>query len=154
MYHIGCYMFPVANSKLSVWPAYRLVQLWRESEQTPLPSWWWFFRCPLGNTPHLNPHLNWLSASQSKSCVLVSSTHLGFKTRLFFCLTVAGLLTWGALCDERTSLSFTLHNVQYIYILHVYVCIIYSRLLSVQAQYSRSCPIFGSSRLWILLHEI
>jgi hypothetical protein len=26
---------------------------------------------------------------------------------------------WGALYDERTGLSFTMYNVQFIYILHV-----------------------------------
>jgi hypothetical protein len=47
------------------------------------------------------------------------------------------------------------YNVQ-CYYLDVYT--IYTRPLSVQAQYSRSCPIFSSFRLWILLiillHEI
>jgi hypothetical protein len=37
-----------------------------------------------------------------------TSTHLGLKTRsLLYCLTVAGLLMWGALSDERMGLSFT-----------------------------------------------
>jgi hypothetical protein len=57
------------------------------------------------------------SVSQS---ILVSSTHLGLQTKFFFlCLTVAGLLIWGTVFDERMVLSFTVHNVQYIYILHV-----------------------------------
>jgi hypothetical protein len=30
---------------------------------------------------------------------------------------------WGALSDERTGLSFTMYNVQYINILHVILCI-------------------------------
>jgi hypothetical protein len=51
--------------------------------------------------------------------VLVSSTLLGLKTKFFSCLTIAGLLMWGALSDERTDLCFTMYNVQYIYILHV-----------------------------------
>jgi hypothetical protein len=34
-------------------------------------------------------------------------------------MTVAGLLMWGALSDERTGLSFTMNDVQYIYISHV-----------------------------------
>jgi hypothetical protein len=37
----------------------------------------------------------------------------------FLCLTIAGLLVWGALSDERKGLSFIIYNVQYIYILHV-----------------------------------
>jgi hypothetical protein len=43
------------------------------------------------------------SVGQSLS---ISSTHLGLKSRLFFCRTVPGLLMWGALSDERTGLSF------------------------------------------------
>jgi hypothetical protein len=35
-----------------------------------------------------------------------------------YCHTVAGLLIWGALSDERIGLSFTMYNIQYIYILH------------------------------------
>jgi hypothetical protein len=44
--------------------------------------------------------------------VLVSSTHLGLKARFFFCLTVAGLLMWGALSDERTGvLQRAMYNI-------------------------------------------
>jgi hypothetical protein len=47
------------------------------------------------------------------------------------------------------------YNVQYIItfymLLHEYVYTIYTRFRSVQAQYSRSCPIFSSFRLWILV---
>jgi hypothetical protein len=32
----------------------------------------------------------------------------GLRTDLYYCLTVAGLLIWGALSDERTGLSFTI----------------------------------------------
>jgi hypothetical protein len=32
---------------------------------------------------------------------------LGLRPYLYYCLTVAGLLIWGALSDERTGLSFT-----------------------------------------------
>jgi hypothetical protein len=39
--------------------------------------------------------------------VVVSSTHLGPKTR-FFLLSVCGLLMWGTHSDERTGLSFTI----------------------------------------------
>jgi hypothetical protein len=45
--------------------------------------------------------------------------------------------------------------IQYIDILDaitwLYIHTIYKRLLSVQTQYSRSCPIFSSFRLWILV---
>jgi hypothetical protein len=55
------------------------------------------------------------SETKSKFCydrrsvgqsVFVSSTHRGLTTR-FLLLTVAGLLMWGALSDERTGLQFT-----------------------------------------------
>jgi hypothetical protein len=32
----------------------------------------------------------------------------GLRPGLYYCLTVAGLLIWGALSDERTGLSFTI----------------------------------------------
>jgi hypothetical protein len=32
----------------------------------------------------------------------------GLRPDLYYCLTVAGLLIWGALSDERTDLSFTI----------------------------------------------
>jgi hypothetical protein len=60
------------------------------------------------------PSCSTKSKSKSKLCydqrsvgqsVLVSSTHLRPKIR-FLILSVAGLLMWGALSDERTGLSF------------------------------------------------
>jgi hypothetical protein len=32
----------------------------------------------------------------------------GLRPDFYYCQTVAGLLLWGALCDERTGLSFTI----------------------------------------------
>jgi hypothetical protein len=32
----------------------------------------------------------------------------GLRPDLYYCLTVAGLLIWGTLSDERTGLSFTI----------------------------------------------
>jgi hypothetical protein len=43
----------------------------------------------------------------------------GLRPDCYYCQTIAGLLTSGALSDERTGLSFTMHNVQSVYILHV-----------------------------------
>jgi hypothetical protein len=34
------------------------------------------------------------------------------------CQTITGLFIWASLSDERTGLSSTMYNVQYIYILH------------------------------------
>jgi hypothetical protein len=83
-----------------------------------------------------------------------------------FCLTVTVLSVWGALSDEKTGMSFvrvtvsnsksvvSMFNIVTFYTLYMLfsVCIyaIYTRPLSVQAQYSRSCPI---SRLtnWLTL---
>jgi hypothetical protein len=44
------------------------------------------------------------SAGQS---ALVSSTRLGLRPEFYYCLTVAGLLMWGAISDERTGLLLT-----------------------------------------------
>jgi hypothetical protein len=41
------------------------------------------------------------------------------RADLYYCQTIAGLLMAGALSDERVCLSFTMYNVQYIYILYV-----------------------------------
>jgi hypothetical protein len=69
------------------------------------------------------------NSSQSQSYVTtdVQSASLSWcqapiwdwRPDIFFGLTVAGLLMWGALSDEMTSISFTIYNVQYIYILLV-----------------------------------
>jgi hypothetical protein len=32
----------------------------------------------------------------------------GLRPDLYYCLTIAGLLIWGALSDERSGLSFTI----------------------------------------------
>jgi hypothetical protein len=68
--------------------------------------------------PHVYDSLEWFwalvlcydrrSAGQS---VLKQSTHLGLTTRSCNCLTVAGLLVWGALSDERTFLPFAIATV-------------------------------------------
>jgi hypothetical protein len=111
--------------------------------------------------------LNYSSRQSQKLCydrrsvgqsVLVSSPHLGLKTRFFCCLTVAGLLIWGTLSNERTDLflqrTIYLHFTCY----DMNVCTIYTMLLSVQAQSSSLWPIFSSFRHWtvmvILFHEI
>jgi hypothetical protein len=47
-----------------------------------------------------------LRPTVSRQSVLVSSNHLGRKTRFSFCQTVAGLLMWGALSEERAGLPF------------------------------------------------
>jgi hypothetical protein len=57
------------------------------------------------------------SKSKSKLCydlgsvgqsVLVSSTRRDLRPDFYYCQTVAGLLMWGALSDERTGLPFTI----------------------------------------------
>jgi hypothetical protein len=58
--------------------------------------------------------------------ISVSNTHLGLRTSFFFCLTVAGLLMWGARSEEKTNLSFTMYNIFIFYVLlHecIYCCV-------------------------------
>jgi hypothetical protein len=43
----------------------------------------------------------------SRPVCLCVRLHLGATTRFYYCQRLAGLLTWGALSNERTGLSFT-----------------------------------------------
>jgi hypothetical protein len=45
---------------------------------------------------------------------LVSSTHLGLMTRFLLLSDHCGSFILGALSDERTDLSITMYNIQYI----------------------------------------
>jgi hypothetical protein len=56
---------------------------------------------------------------QSSSLSLNKAPIWGLRPDFYYCQTVAGLLMSGALSDERTGLSCTTYNVQYVYILHV-----------------------------------
>jgi hypothetical protein len=68
------------------------------------------------------------SQSQSQSYVMIDGQSAslswnkapiwGLRPDFHYCQTIAGLLIWGALSDERTDLSFTMYNIQYIYTLH------------------------------------
>jgi hypothetical protein len=49
-----------------------------------------------------------MSDSQSASLSLNKAPIWGLQPDLYYCHTVAGLLTWGSLSDERTGLSFTI----------------------------------------------
>jgi hypothetical protein len=44
---------------------------------------------------------------QSASLFSNEAPICGLRPDIYYCQTVAGLLTWGALSDERTGLSFT-----------------------------------------------
>jgi hypothetical protein len=71
----------------------------------------------------------WQSQNQSQSYVTTDGQSAslswskapiwGLRPDFHYCQTIAGLLIWSALSDERTCLSSTMYNVQYIYILHV-----------------------------------
>jgi hypothetical protein len=70
--------------------------------------------------------------SKSKLCydrrsvgqsILVSSTHLLLKTRFFF-LTVAGVLMWGALSDERTVVFCNVQCTLYLHFTTYYMNVI------------------------------
>jgi hypothetical protein len=60
-----------------------------------------------------------ITDSQSASPSWNKTPIWGLQPDFYYCQTIAGLLMWGTLSDERTGLSFTMYNVQYIYILHV-----------------------------------
>jgi hypothetical protein len=90
------------------------------------------FRCPLVSTTQLNTQLLnsltlhydslttelWLPRSESESYVRTDGLSAslswnkapiwGLRPDLDYCLTVAGLLIWGVLSDERTGLSFAI----------------------------------------------
>jgi hypothetical protein len=56
---------------------------------------------------------------QSASLSWCQAPIWGLRPDFYYCQTIAVLFMWGALSDERTGLSFTMYNVQYVYILHV-----------------------------------
>jgi hypothetical protein len=56
---------------------------------------------------------------QSASLSWCQTPIWGLRPEFYYCQTIAGLLMWGALSDEKTGLSLTMYNVQYVYILHV-----------------------------------
>jgi hypothetical protein len=56
---------------------------------------------------------------QSASLSWCQTPIWGLRLDFYYCQTIAGLFIWGALSDERTGLSVTMYNVQYVYILHV-----------------------------------
>jgi hypothetical protein len=53
----------------------------------------------------------------------------GFRPDFYYCQTIAGLLMSGTLSDERSGLSFTMHNVQYICILHAILRYLFTNLV-------------------------
>jgi hypothetical protein len=65
------------------------------------------------NTARLKSYVT--TDGQSASMSWCEAPIWDLRPDFFFCLTVAVLLMWGALSDERTGLFF--NNVQYIYIL-------------------------------------
>jgi hypothetical protein len=58
------------------------------------------------------------SVGQSVSLSWYQALIWGLRPDFCYCQTIAGLLMSGALSDERSGLSFTMYNVQYICILH------------------------------------
>jgi hypothetical protein len=102
--------------------------------------------CPKSKS---KPCYDRLSVSQY---VLVLSPFCNLWPDIIFCMKVSVLSLWGALYDEMSGLSPVSHCHQclvhcqrfnIIYIVHVtcfkYIYAIYTRPLSAQAQYSRSC---------------
>jgi hypothetical protein len=111
-----------------------------------------------------------LTDSQSVKYVLASSPLWNLWPDIIFCLKVAVLFLWGAPSDERSGLSFDSHCQHYLvhcqnfilftfYMSHMfYVYTIYTRPLSANAQYSRSCPSIcslhynSSLDTWMIVH--
>jgi hypothetical protein len=71
---------------------------------------------------------------QSASMSWCQAPIWGLWPDYYYCQTIAVLLTWASLSDERSGLSFTMYNVQYIYILHVILR--YSHTLSLSLSLS------------------
>jgi hypothetical protein len=103
------------------------------------------------------PRYDRLSVTQSVGqCVLVSSPFWLSWPDVCYCLTVTVVSLWCALSDERTGLSFASQSLKYLVIcqcVHKYLhfmCIVYKVLYlqytSVQAWYSKLCPINSSLR--------
>jgi hypothetical protein len=98
-----------------------------------------------------------MTDGQSASLSWSKAPIWGLRPDFYYCQTVAGLLMWGALSDDRTDLSFArvtvssnksavcCQYVQFTFYVLLNGYAIYTRLMSVQAQYSRSCPIISSS---------
>jgi hypothetical protein len=92
------------------------------------------------------------SASQSW-CRVPSGTH----DQIFSptCWLLWPLFSWGALSDERVGLSFVgslchvLCRVR-IFTLHIYICTICTRPLSVQALWSRCCAMYLRLKYFVL----
>jgi hypothetical protein len=55
----------------------------------------------------------------------------GLRPDFYYCQTISGLLIRGTLSDDRTGLSFTMYNVQYVYILHVILRYSFTNLMYV-----------------------
>jgi hypothetical protein len=70
-----------------------------------------------GILPHLHTGILiwvWVILRSVGQSVLEQSTHLGLTTRFLLLSDHCGFFIWGALSDERTGLSFTMYNIQYI----------------------------------------
>jgi hypothetical protein len=81
-----------------------------------------------------------MTNGQSPSLSWNKAPFWGLRPDLYYCQTVAGLLMWGVVSDERMGLSFarvtaviSLLSVCTIYILHVIRC--------VYIQYIRTSPL-------------
>jgi hypothetical protein len=84
---------------------------YRDSNSHPLgrpargPSLFWL-HCPVRILPLVESYIT--TDSQSASVSWNKAPIWGLRPDFYYCQTVAGLLMWGALSDERTGLSFTI----------------------------------------------
>jgi hypothetical protein len=59
----------------------------------------------------------------------------GLRPDLYYCLTVAGLLIWGTLSDERTGLSFSGQSP--VGLMAIFYCLIFETSLCVASYHSQ-----------------
>jgi hypothetical protein len=85
----------------------------------------------LNHDDWLNLGLSYITTDgQSVSLAWYQVPIWGLWPDFYYCQTIAGFLIWGALSDERTSLSFTMYNIQYILLSQIWdspnlVCLSY-----------------------------
>jgi hypothetical protein len=85
---------------------------------THSPSSIWLC-CPGGPLSYALPQSHVTTNGQSTSLSWNKAPIWGLRPDFYYCQTIACLLMSGTLSDERIGLSFTMYNVQCIYILHV-----------------------------------
>jgi hypothetical protein len=87
--------FPSSGNSLT--PHLELASFKLASFETPSETGWWSQSQSYVTTDGQSASLSWCQASI-----------WGVRPDFYYCQTISGLLTWGALSDERTGLPFTI----------------------------------------------